>query len=245
MSSDVTPYIQFFRERRDLFRDAEVVADIAVLRSFPSQVLAGPKYGEMTARTEQSLIEHAACFQIIYDHHLADLARYRYLVLAGCVALSDAQVEAIMKYVENGGQLGIIGPLATHDEWMRPRAVPALADLPLGRVTRFQTPQQFSDEFHQAWANDLTLSTDGPVGLCSEVTEQAGKRLVHLVNYRQDGPVRNVRVQLRVPREVQRVTLATPGQSDELTEPFEQVEGIVRFIVPEVAIYEVAVIDYG
>ena len=247
MSGDVAPSIKFFHQRRDLFRDAEVVADIAVLRSFASQVLASPEYGEMTAQVEQSLIERAACFQIIYDHHLADLARYRILVLAGCVALSDAQIGAITKYVDTGGRLAIVGPLATHDEWMRPRAAPALASLPADRMTVFQTPLEFSDAFEQAWPDSLTLAVDGPVGLCCEVTAQPGRRLVHLVNYRQDGPVRDVRVRLRVPRlgVVRQVALASPGQDTELVLDFEQMDDVVSFTLPEVDVYQVAVAAFG
>ena len=50
------PYIRFFHQRRNLLRGAEVVADVAVLRSFPSQVFGGTEYSAMTARVEDMLI---------------------------------------------------------------------------------------------------------------------------------------------------------------------------------------------
>jgi hypothetical protein len=245
MSADLAPYIRYFHERRDLLRDAEVVADIAVLRSFASQALADPQYGEMTAQVEQSLIERAACFQIIYDHHLADLAQYPILVLAGCVALSETQISAITAYVENGGRLGIVGPLATQDEWMRPRSAPAFASLPAARVVFCQTSAEIFDAVRQTWPDRLTLTIDSPVGLCCEVTDLPGRRLVHLVNYRQDEPVPNVRVQMRVPGAVRGVTLTGPGEATEIALPFEQVDDMVSFTVPEVAIYRIAVASFG
>jgi len=73
VDTDLLPFIRFFHRRRDLFREANVVADVAVLRSFPSQVFANPKHAQLTARVEQALIENRVCFQIIYDNHLEDL----------------------------------------------------------------------------------------------------------------------------------------------------------------------------
>ena len=136
VSPALQPFIRFFHARRDLLRGAEVVADVAVLRSFPSQVFADAKHAGLTARVEQTLIENRLPFQIIYQDQLADLKRYRTLVLAGCVALSDAHVRHIERYVESGGRLCIVGPAATHDEWMQPRDEPALGNLPAFKVVR-------------------------------------------------------------------------------------------------------------
>lgn len=245
MSDKVAPYIRFFHERRDLFRDADVVADIAVLRSFASQALAGPEFAALTAQVEQDLIERAACFQIIYDQHLVDLSQYPILALAGCIALSDEQINRITKYVERGGRLAIVGPLATHDVWMRPRATPPLAGLPADRVMTCQSPSEILNACRQTWPDKMTLSVDGPVGMCGEVTDQPGRRLVHLVNYRQNESVRDIRVKLRVPSPVTRITLTGPERDGEIALPFEQVDGTVRFTVPEVAVYQIAVAAFS
>jgi hypothetical protein len=79
MSPDLAPFIRFFHRRGDLLRRAEVVADVAVLRSFPSQVFADARHAQATYRAEQAMIENGVPFQIIYDRHLADLGRYRTL----------------------------------------------------------------------------------------------------------------------------------------------------------------------
>ncbi|MFH1717801.1 MAG: hypothetical protein ABIF19_10645 [Planctomycetota bacterium] len=76
VSETLAPFISFFHSRRDLLRQAEVVADVAVLRSFPSQVFADSDCAALTHRVEQAMIENRICFQIIYDQHLGDLGRH-------------------------------------------------------------------------------------------------------------------------------------------------------------------------
>jgi len=243
VAGDVANFVRFFRERRDLLRDAKIVADIAVLRSYPSQVFAGSEYAAMTAQVEQSLIEQPTCFQIIYDHQLSELTQYKILVLAGCIALSDAQIERVAKFVENGGRLAIVGPLATHDEWMRRRNAPALDSLPQDRVIRCEDPGEVLPALRRTWPEDLTLAVEAPFGVCCEVTEQPGRRLVHVVNYRQREPATDVYVQVLVPEPVTQVVLASPQHALEITVPFEQIDGVVRFAMPQVDVYEIALLS--
>jgi len=257
-------YIRFFHQRRDLLRNARVVADVAVLRSFPSQVFGGPKYYQPTHRAENLLINNRGCFQTIYDHQLADLSRYRALVLAGCVALGDEQVAQIRRFVARGGKLCVIGPLATHDRWMMPREKPALDDLPAAAVVRVAEGGDWLRAMREACGGEFSLAIrapgrnepakpaqasrqapEAPAGLCAELTEQHGRRLVHLVNYRADGPIRDVAVSLRMSSEhrIQRVTLASPDQNADRSVPFEQKGRVVRFTVPELRIYEIAAVE--
>ncbi|MCC6489811.1 MAG: hypothetical protein IT364_20145 [Candidatus Hydrogenedentes bacterium] len=245
MADNLAPYIRFFHERRDLLRNADVVADIAVLRSFASQVFTGVENATLTAQVEQSLVEHRACFQIIYDHHLTELARYPILVLAGCAALSDEDVTLISRYVAGGGRIAAVGPLTTHDEWARPRAVPALDDLPEDSITRCAQAPDLLDALAKAWPDRMTLTVTAPQGLCAEVTEQPGRRLVHLVNYRENGPARDVRVQLRIPKKARSVTLASPERQSDVSLPMEENGNSVEFTVPEVGVYEIAIVDFG
>ncbi len=245
------PYVRFFHKRRDLLRNASVVADVAVLRSFPSQAFGGSKYSGMTSRVEELLIEGRGCFQILHDHQLEDLKRYRALVLAGCVALGDRQVEAIRRYVAAGGRLCVIGPLATHDQWMVPRPTQAVDDLLATSVVWAAETDDLAAAIGKACGGPPSLSiTAGehrpaPPGLCAELTQQAQRRLVHLVNYRSDGPVRDLAVEVRLPagRRAKTVTLASPERRDDRSVEFQQQSGAVRFTVPEVKVYEIAVVD--
>jgi hypothetical protein len=244
ISQDLAPFIRFFHKRRELLSKAVVVADVAVLRSFPSQVFADPKFAVLTHRVEQVFIENRVCFQIIYDHHLADLNRYRVLVLAGCVALSDRQIEQIKRYVKSGGRVCIVNQAGMYDEWLIPRERPALDDLPASSVVRIEEGDDIVSALRRACNNRLSLSIRAGSGLCSELTEKPGRRLVHLVNYNADNPVKNILVRLFLPpgRRVKAITLVSPDRQSDLEESFQERNGLVTFGVPQVRIYEIAIV---
>jgi hypothetical protein len=239
ISGAIAPFIRFFHTRRDLFRQAKVLADVAVLRSFPSQVFADPKYARLTYQVEQALIDNHVCFQIIYNQQLGDLHRYRALILAGCVALSDQHIKQIEQYVKSGGRVCVIGPLATHDEWMFPRAKPPA--LSSSQVVRIDENDDIMAAIRRACNDKLTLSIPACPGLCCELTEQAGARLVHLVNYRPDS-IKDVRVAVRLPvgRSAKTVTLVSPQRQNDIPLPFEAQDDSIKFTVPEVKVYEIA-----
>jgi len=254
------PFIRFFNERGDLLRPAGVVADVAVLRSFPSQVFSEAKNAALTNRVEQALIENRVPFQIIGEEHLRDLSGYRALVLAGCVALSDEQIEQIRRYVGSGGRLCIIGPAATYDEWMIPRDKPALNDLPASRVVRASEKDEILAAVRRALQNKLSASVNPVVktktdqkssssghaiGLCIELTAQPNRRMLHLVNYRGDRPFTNVAARVRLPagRRANAVRLVNPTREADLKIPFKEKDGQVAFSIPQVDVYEIAVVD--
>jgi hypothetical protein len=241
-------FVRFFRERRDLFRNASVVTDVAVLRSYPSHAFAPSQFAERTARAEQTLIEHPTAFQIIHGHQLADLGRYRVLVLAGCVALSDQPIAQIRDYVANGGKLLLRGETATHNEWMEPRTWPVFEDLPPERVLRVDPEDDLLKALRDILGGPLALqvAADPSPGVCAELTEQPGRRLVHLVNYRPEAPVGEVRVAVRLPqdRHAATVLLASPEHAEERYVSFQEDGGVVTFTVPRVAVYEIALLDF-
>ena len=76
------------------------------------------------------------------------------------------------------------------------------------------------------------------------MTEQPSRRLVHLVNYRADDPVKNITISLRLPaeRHVKAVTLASPEREHDIKLNFKEQAGVVTFSVPQVSIYEIAVV---
>jgi len=231
VSGTLGPFVKFFHRRRDLLRNAQVVADAAVLRSFGSQVFADSKQAKLTYQVEKALIENHICFQIIYDQHFNDLQRYRLLILAGCVAMSDEQVEQIKRYVRVGGKVCIVGPAATHNEWMLPRSRPAFDDLPESQVVRLAGDSDIIAAIRQICDDELSLFVQAGSGLCSELTAQAGRRLLHLVNYRANVPVENIAAAIRLPAgsQVKTVTLASPERDDDMRLPFEVRDQLVEF----------------
>lgn len=188
-----------------------------------------------------------SAFQMVFDQQIDELARWPCLVLAGCAALSDAQVDKIRRYVAQGGRLCVIGPLATHDEWMLPRRQPALDDMPADRVVRVDAKADRLDAIRRACAGppSLTVSCDSPA-LRAELTEQPGRRLVHLVNYQTDKPLTDIAVRVTLPkgRTVKSVALACPDRAADLTVPCKQEGGFATFTVPSVGVYEIAVVTF-
>ncbi len=260
-SRELLPYIRFYRARRDIYSRADVVADVAVLRSYPSQVFTDPSVAALTARVEQLLFEHPTAFQIIYDQHLRELDRYCALVLAGCPALSDEAVAAIEAYVKRGGHVCMIGPAATHDRWMRPRPSPALENLPADRVVHCASDGDLLGAINRACPerslNLVSASVDDQpfnmrdasahLGLGCELTQKPYRRYLHLVNYRDHAAITSVGVQLRVPAgdTVKEVRLSSPERVEELTLPMQRTGENVSFVVPRVNVYEIATVVLG
>jgi len=245
VSSDLPPFIRFFHKRRELFCGTTVVADVAILRSFSSQVFADSKRAHFTSQVEQKLIENRVPFQIIYDGHLAHLAHYRCLVLAGCVALSDKQIAQIRHYVSSGGRLCVIGPVATHDEWMMPRTDDRFADLSADSVTRLADNEDYLAGIRRCCGGQFALSIEAHQGLCAELMDQPHRRLVHLVNYRVDTPARNIRITMAVPagREVTKVRLVSPPSLEDKNLSFKRSSHNVTFTVPLCQTYGISIAD--
>ena len=246
VASDTAPFVRFYHQRHDLLRAAGVVADVAVLRSFPAMAFGNRKDAAIVSQVEEMLIESRRPFQIIYDHQLGELGRYRVLVLANCAALSDPQVQQIRRYVQGGGRLCVIGPLATQDQWTRPRSQPVLDDLPAEQVFRVDRGGDWPAAIARACEGKASLSVEAAAGLCAELTEQPLRRLVHLVNYRPEQPATAVAIGLEVPagRRVASVALASPEHAEDRPLAFQQQADHVAFTVPQVRVYEIAVVTY-
>lgn len=124
-----------------------------------------------------------------------------------------------------------------------PREAAAFDDLPVSQVVRIPEDGNVLSAIHRACSDRTSLSIRGGSGLCSELTEQIGRQLVHLVNYRID-PVTDVAVSVRLPnrRRPKSVILVNPERPNGIALPFETREGYAEFKVPEVKVYEIAVV---
>ncbi|MGQ9648790.1 MAG: hypothetical protein ACUVXJ_01620 [Phycisphaerae bacterium] len=246
VSLELAPYIRFFHERRDLLRNAEVVADVAILRSFPSQAYTEATQARLTAQTEQFLIENRIPFQIIYDDHLSELSRYRGLILAGCVAMSDAQIEQVGRFAAGGGRVLLVGDAATHDEWLIPRKTPGLANLPEAQLVRIQNVTDLGRAVGTLLQAPGSLTVEGLSGLCAELTEQPSRRLVHLVNYRADTPARNIAVSVQIAegKQVKNVRLARPEHDRDADLEIRRHGMGMTCVVPAIDVYGIVVVTW-
>jgi hypothetical protein len=126
---DMLRYLAFYRKYRDLYTGSRDVANVAVLRSFPSITYNQRIVQLSTILTEQALIQGHIPFDMIFDEHLENLSRYKVLVLPDTECLSDAQLAAIRKFVAAGGGLVASGQAGRYDQWRRLRPVRGLAGL--------------------------------------------------------------------------------------------------------------------
>ncbi len=128
---------------------------------------------------------------------------------------------------------------------MLARVRPAFVNLPNSQVIRVSSDGDLPEAIRKICNNDLSLYINADSGLCSELTEQPGRRLVHLVNYRKNDPVKDVLVDMRLPVgcDVDTVLLRSPERERDIKLLYKEVRGRVKFVVPSVNVYEIAIIQ--
>ena len=129
LTRDMLRYIDFYKKNRELFAGSRDVATVAVFRSYPSIAYNQPHVQLPTILAEQALIQAKIPFDLVFDEHLADLSKYKVLVLPETECLSDAQLTSIRSFVAGGGGLVASGQTGLYDQWRRLRVKPGLAGL--------------------------------------------------------------------------------------------------------------------
>jgi hypothetical protein len=105
------------------------VANVAVLRSYPSIAYNQRSVQLATILVEQALIQGRIPFDLVFDEHLADLSKYKVLILPDTECLSDTQLALIRNFVAGGGGLVATGHAGRYDQWRRLRVSPGLKGL--------------------------------------------------------------------------------------------------------------------
>jgi hypothetical protein len=129
MPDEARQYIRFYHENNRHFAATREVADVALLRSFPS--LAYNSIGPQLETTlmEQMLIQYKVPFQYVFDGSIGDLSRFKAVILADQESLSDAAVNALRDYVKKGGAVLATGRTSIYNDWRRRRSDFGLADV--------------------------------------------------------------------------------------------------------------------
>ena len=121
-------YFDFFKQYdKKYYQRARSVADVAVLRGYASMANNSFSVHRSTILAEQVLIQEKIPFSIIFDRHLAELGKYKALLLADQECLSDSDIAKIRGFVEQGGGLVATGSAGDFDQWRRRRRVNGLA----------------------------------------------------------------------------------------------------------------------
>ena len=111
------------RVQRPLLPETELVADVAVLRNWPSMAYSISSTYVPTTLMEQVLIQHKVPFDLVFDEQLDSAGGYRALILAGQESISNAQVEWLLNYARKGGTLILAGNCGQYNEWRERRHV--------------------------------------------------------------------------------------------------------------------------
>jgi hypothetical protein len=120
---------RFLRRHQDDFYGARpIIADVAVLRSFPSMAYNSANWSGAPFLCEQGLWEDHVPFGIIFDGNLEDLSAYKVVLLANQDALSDDAVARLRGFVEGGGGMVATDRAGQLDDWRRERPVGALTE---------------------------------------------------------------------------------------------------------------------
>lgn len=243
------PYVRFFHEQRHYYRDAIRLPDVAVLRSFPSQLYCDQQARQATHRIEQLCIEKNIPWALIFDQHTAKLDGYKALSLIGADALSDKQINEIRTFVKNGGGLVLTADSGKYDDKLTTRIANPFADLKNSNVVRIgseATNEEAAAAIKQACGN-IKFSLDAPPYLIGEVTEQTklGRRLVHLLNYSPSTPVELAKIEVDAPvnKIVKRVVIIRPESTLRKSIGFRQEQGKISFEVPNISVYALISIE--
>lgn len=127
--ADVKQYVRYFHEQNTHYQHTRPVADVAVLRSFPSQAYNSGLPQLQSTLMEQILIQYKIPFDIISDRDLKDLSRYHAVILADQESLTDQAVKELREYVDKGGGLVATGETSFYTQWYRRRNDFALGDV--------------------------------------------------------------------------------------------------------------------
>jgi hypothetical protein len=119
-----TPILEFLREHHGRFYTrTELVADVAVIRNWPSMAYSINDAYVPATLAEQVLIQHRIPFDLLFEEQLDRLDRYPAVLLAGQECVGDAQARRLLDYVRQGGSLVVAGNTGDYNDWRERRRV--------------------------------------------------------------------------------------------------------------------------
>lgn len=171
--ASISPLAFYFREIQDRLLDKKHIHDVAVLRSYPSVNYNCASVHEKLYPLEQTFIMNQIPFGIIFDENINELDNYRIIVLGEQEALSDKWLDALEKFMKNGGGVIATGKTASYTHWYRPRAPihglvrflghapPGKYEVvPIGKGKFVYIPEL---KVHQKWSMDDWFSVDSGI----------------------------------------------------------------------------------
>lgn len=210
VSDELGPYIKLYRKLQMDWGGRKVLADVGAFRPLTTQLLF-PSGAKAAWEAEELLIRGRVPFQIASAPERDRLDDFRALLCAGCTALDDAELEAVVEFLRKGGGCVIVEPAGRLDADLKPRVGSSLEEFlerPLGeKVFRIQKGTSRCAYFPAMppvaelieglrWAAGGSFSAEvrAPAHVAAEFLKGSGSSLgIHLVNYA-SRPAQNVSV---------------------------------------------------
>ncbi|HVS70838.1 MAG TPA: alpha-amylase family protein [Phycisphaerae bacterium] len=113
-----TPLMEFFRHYNDrYFTQTNNVADVAILRNWPTMAYSNSAAYVPATLMEQVLIQYKVPFDLLFDEQLNRLPQYSTLILAGQECVADDQLQTLLAFVRTGGTLILVGNVGQYDQY--------------------------------------------------------------------------------------------------------------------------------
>ena len=239
---DIKRYFTFLSDQQDLYTDVTCVGKIGVVS--PPHI---PSFEVALKRTNlyNALAESNVMYEVVLLHRLTPdlLSRYKVIVIPNIPWMGADQIEAIRSYKKNGGKIYTIGSS---------RELRELADV--------QSPASMLEEAENENGRRELLAKIGPLSgeqviaipgthyVAANVVRKADsdRIIVHFVNY--STPLKNVRVNMNLDGVLQqidrkRIKVLSPDGGTKAIEVLSVRGAKVEFVLPELDVYDVVVIN--
>jgi hypothetical protein len=231
-------YNRFFASNRQYYTGARSQAALAIVLDNRSEGIA----------ILNALAGRKVLFNVLYEHELTcdRLQRFSAVVLLTAESMRREALTALEQYVHSGGKLFVATRTATSDEFGRRREPPAWFGQSSGKgqIVRWEKLPDVDELARQLLAASPlpTVRVQSPPSVLYNLTEQpqAGRRMVHLLNYSAK-PAQSVVVSVN--GHFNHVTALLPEGSSETPPMVRTVENRTEIELSRLKIYALLVLQ--
>ena len=239
---DIRRYFTFLSDQQDLYTDVTCVRKVGVVS--PPHI---PSF-EVTlkrANLYNALAESNVMYEVVLLHRLTPelLSRYKVIVIPNIAWMDADQIEAIRTYRKNGGKIYTIGSsreLRELADVQSPASMLEEAENENGRRELLSKIEQLSGE--------QVITIPGTNYVAANVVRKtdSDRIIVHFVNY--NTPLKNVRVSVNLDGVLKqidnkRIKVLSPDGGAKAIEVLSVRGAKVEFVLPELDVYDVVVIN--
>ncbi|HEX4919998.1 MAG TPA: hypothetical protein VFV92_04585, partial [Candidatus Bathyarchaeia archaeon] len=239
---DISRYFTFLSDHQDFYADVACVSKVGVVS--PPHI---PSFEVTLKRTNlyNALAESNVMYEVVLLHRLTPelLSRYKVIVIPNIPWMDADQIEAIRTYRKNGGKIYTIGSsreLRELADVQSPASMLEEAENENGRRQLLAKIGQLSGE--------QVITIPGTNYVAANVVRKtdSDRIIVHFVNY--NTPLKNVRVSMNLDGVLKqidnkRIKVLSPDGGAKAIEVLSVRGAKVEFVLPELDVYDVVVIN--